>query len=152
GNFLAQLARVDLQGLGKRRRLALAELEVLGARPDRFHGRGDRERLAIAVLHGSAGGRHVEHAPVAPLALGLKEAGVHALQVEAAPGDDGEARGDQREHEARAPALELQAQLRRALEEFHGVAPGTVTTTVVAASGRRMPRLFEATASTRLLV
>ena len=162
GNFLAQLLRVERERRGERSQLAFVELEILGARPDGFHRRGNRERLAVAVLHRAARSRHVEDAAVTRLALRLEEIGVHRLQVERAPRKDGEARAHEPEHEARAPSLELQAQLRRSLLEVHGdlilsperAPPGasSVTTTVVVGSGSRMPRWREATASMRLFV
>src|SRR6185312_9523669 len=125
--------------------------------PDGFDRRGDGERLAVPVGDRPAGGGQVQHAPVARLALGLQELVVHGLQVEGARGEGDETRGDEAQHHARAPALELQAQLRGAFLEPHGRFPETagapgVTITVLEASGSRIARLFAAMASTRLLV
>src|SRR5262249_10172215 len=144
----------------ERRHLPVVDLQVLGAHPDRFHGRRDRERLAVAVAHRSTGGRHLDDAPVARLALRLEEIGVDGLQVERSGGERGEAGDREDEEEARAPPLELQAKLRGAplealvelaLELHFGGLPG-VTTTVVLASGKRMPSEREASDSIRLFV
>src|SRR4029079_12330788 len=93
-----------------------------------------------------------EHAPVARLALRLQESRVEPLKEERARAERREAGDRQHEDEARAPALELQAQLRRALLEFHGMLRPGVTTTVVEASGSRMPSEPEASASIRWCV
>ncbi len=87
GQLFRELARLHLEQPRQALHLLRRDLDVGRARRHRFHGRGDRERLVVAVDDPAARGGELDHARVARFALLLQEVVVEPLQVERAAGE-----------------------------------------------------------------
>src|SRR6185503_3869242 len=116
-------------------------------RPDGFHRRGDRHRLAVPVEDASARGRNFEHARKTRLALHLQEIGIDCLEVDRPAGKNPERGKQSQQHDPCAPDRQANEQGRSG--NAHFALSSRFTRRTRRGSGARMPSALPAIFSTR---